>query len=159
MWPRSSTCAVVSRIAAGSSVSTWVTRGCDRGAAAHEGDAAGQQVVDERVVAVAAQREHRRVDGLGRELGHRTLGVVERLRDEEHRAPGGVELLGEAVEHREGEGVVEGVPQRPLDDDGDGADPALPQRGREGVGAGVREVAGRGPHPLRGRRRRPAPCR
>ena len=125
----------------------WV----DGGAAAHERDAAGEQVVDERVLAVATQREHRCVDRLGRELCHRTLGVVERLRDEEHRAPGGVELLGEPVEDREGEGVVERVPQRALDDDGDGADAALPQGGREGVGAGVREVGGRGPDPLRRR--------
>ena len=65
--------------------------------------------------------------------------------------PGRVELLGEPVEDREREGVVERVAQRALDDDGDGADPALPQGRREGVGTGIREVGGRGAHPLRRR--------
>ena len=72
--------------------------GVHRGAGPHEGDAAGEQVVDDRVVTVPAQGEHGRVDGLGRELGDGPLGVLDRLGDEQHRAPGGVELLGQAVE-------------------------------------------------------------
>ena len=51
--------------------------GVDEGATADEGDAARQQVVDERVVAVTAQREHGGVHRLGRELGDRALGVVD----------------------------------------------------------------------------------
>ncbi len=155
MWPSSSTCRVVSRIAAASSVSTWATRGCTGAPLPDQRHAAGEQVVDDGVVAVAAQREDRRVDGLGRQLGDGPLGVLDGLRHEQHRAARGVELLGEAVEHGERERVVEGVAQRPLDDHRHGADPALPQRRRERVGAGVGQVARGGAHPLcRGRRHR-----
>ena len=130
-----------------------------RRARSHQGDAARQQVVDDRVVALPAQGEDGRVDGLGRELGEGPLGVLDRLGHEQHRAPRGVELLGEAVEHGEGERVVEGVAQRPLDDHRHGAHAALAQRRGERVGAGVRQVGCRGAHPLLRSPSRPAPCR
>ena len=50
----------------------------------------------------------------------------------------------------EREGVVEGVAQRALDNDGHGADATAPERGRQRVGARPAEVERGGPHPLGG---------
>ncbi len=146
--PRSTTCRVARAMAALSSVSTCATPGCTRGAAGDEGDAPGHEVVDKGVVAVAAQGEHRGVDGLGGELGDRALRVVERLRDEEHGASCRVELLGQTVEDGKGEGVVEGVPQR--------APRRRPRRCRPGPAEGTRR-GGPDRH-TRGRRPRSGPA-
>ena len=99
----------------------------DRCPGPDERDAAGDEVGHHRVVPVATQREDRRIDRLRRELGHGSLGIVGRLGHEEHRATGGIELTGEAVEDAEGERVAERVLQRALHDHGDGPHAAVAQ--------------------------------
>ena len=63
---------------------------------------------------------------------------------------GGVEDLGQTVEHGDCERVAEGVQQATLDDDPDYARPAVPQGRREGVGSGVPELDGGRAHPFGG---------
>ena len=123
-------------IAATSSVRTWATASWTGAPLPIIGMPRARRWGDDGVVDRAAQGEDGGVDGGGGELGDGALGVVERAgRRAASRGRRLVELLGEAVEHAEGERVAEGVQQRPLDDDGDGARPAAPQRGREGVRA------------------------
>ena len=152
VWPSSSTCRVVTRMAAASSVSTCTTRGCTGAPAPTSGTPRASRWSTTglsrsphrgKTAASTAWVASWATARSGSSSGCATSSIDR---------PGGVELLGEAVEHGEGERVVEGVAQRTLDDDGDGAHPALPQRRRERVGPGIREVGRRGAHPLgRGR--------
>ena len=80
--------------------------------------------------------------------------------EEQHARAHGVELLRQAVEHGEGEGVAERVEQPVLDDDGHGPGTPLAQRARQGIRARVGQLGGGGLHALgRGRCNRALPLK
>ena len=101
-----------------------------RHAGAEHRYAAGGEVLDRGVLARAAEREDDGVEGERRELRHDGLAVVAGLPDEQHAGGDGLEHLGQAVEHGDGERVAEGHAQAALDEDADRARPALAQRRR-----------------------------